>query len=207
MDLGGAWDRLYLHFEDTAGAVGRSARSGTRCTSLGRPAGELRGWGMPNYEREPLDEFEEVRGVFYGGYGQVGQQFVVTNRRLLLAPIKLVKSLANDVSIDAAAFIAGSLNVPGAELVGKILQSYGPFDPHTVWLRHITDVQAGDNGGLFKAPQLVYTTDTEDVESLGVVHGLKSPNIDPRNGAARDRMVEVLRQAVSDAMTKPAPDI
>jgi hypothetical protein len=161
---------------------------------------------VPNYEREPLDEWEEVRGVFYGGYGQVGQQFVVTNRRLLLAPIKLVKSLANDVSIEAAAFIAGALDVPGADLVGKILQSYGPFDPATVWLRHIAEVRAGDDGGVFKAPQLLYTTDTEDVESLRVVHGMTSPNIDPRNRAARDRMVEVLRQAVSDALAKAPPN-
>ena len=160
---------------------------------------------MPNYEREPLDEFEEVRGVFYGGYGQVGQQFVVTNRRLLLAPIKLVKQLANDVSIEAAAFVAGALNVPGAELVGKILQGYGPFDTHTVWLRHIVDVHPGRDGALLRAPEIVYVTDTEDTETVGVVHGMSSPNVDPRNRAARDRMVEVLRTAVNDAKAAPPP--
>jgi hypothetical protein len=84
---------------------------------------------MPNYEREPLDEFEEVRGVFYGGYGQVGQQFVITNRRLLMAPIKLIKNMANDTSIRASAYVAGQLGMPGADLVGEILQSYAPSTP------------------------------------------------------------------------------
>ena len=39
------------------------------------------------YQTEPLDEMEDVLGVFYGGRGQVGQQFVVTNRRLLMGPL------------------------------------------------------------------------------------------------------------------------
>jgi hypothetical protein len=169
------------------------------------PSSRPGAWQLGNYEREPLDEFEEVRGVFYGGYGQVGQQFVVTNRRLLMAPIKLIKNLANDTSIEAAAFVAGQLQVPGAELVGKILQSYSPFDPQTIWLRHIADVRAGDNGGWLKAPQLVYTTDTEDIESIGVVHGMFSPNKDPRNRLDRDGMVNVLAQAVADAKLVPGP--
>ncbi len=160
---------------------------------------------MPNFEREPLDEFEEVRGVFYGGYGQVGQQFVVTNRRLLLAPIKLVKHLANDVAIEAGAFVAGALNVPGVEIVSKILQSYGPFGPRTVWLRHLVEVRPGRNGSLLRAPELVYTTHTEDVETLGVVRNTTTPNIHPANTEARDRMVAVLRQAVRDAKVVPAP--
>lgn len=154
---------------------------------------------MGNYEREPLDELEEVRGVFYGAYGQVGQQFVVTNRRLLLAPIKLIKNIANDIAVEASAYIAGQLNVPGADLVGKILRSYAPFDPHTTWLRHIVSVRASDNGGIFKAPQLVYTTDTEDVESIGVVRNMWSPNGAPGNRSARDKMVDVLTKAVADA--------
>jgi len=158
-----------------------------------------RGMAMGNYEREPLDELEEVRGVFYGSYGQIGQQFVITNRRLLLAPIKLIKNVANDVAIEASAYIAGQLTVPGADLVGKILQAYAPFDPHTIWLRHIVSVRAGDNGGMFKAPQLVYTTDTEDVESIGVVRNMWSPNFVPGNRSVRDQMVDVLTKAVADA--------
>lgn len=160
---------------------------------------------MPNYEREPLDEFEEVRGVFYGGYGQVGQQFVITNRRLLMAPVKLIKNVANDVSIKSYAYIAGQLGMPGADLVGEILQSYAPFDPQTIWLRHVVDVRAGSDGGLFKPPQLVFTTDTEDVESVGVVKGMWTPSGAPGNRAVRDRMVAVLRRAVADAKQAPAP--
>lgn len=157
---------------------------------------------MGNFEREPLDEFEEVRGVFYGGYGQ---EFVVTNRRLLLAQIKLIKNIENDVAIEAAAFVAGSLAVPGAELVGKILQSYAPFDPRTLWLRHIVDVRAGRGGSLFRAPELIYTTDTEDVETVGVVRSTTPPNIHPANIKSRDSMVDVLRRAVADAKAATAP--
>lgn len=160
---------------------------------------------MTNYEREPLDEFEEVRGVFYGGYGQVGQQFVITNRRLLMAPIKLIKNLANDVAIKGSAFVAGQLGMPGADLVGEILQSYAPFDPHTIWLRHIVNVRAGSNGSLLKQPQLVLTTDTEDVESIGVVKGLWTPTVARGNRSLRDHMVQVLVQAVVDARQAPAP--
>lgn len=159
---------------------------------------------MPNYEREPLDEREEVRGVFYGGYGQVGQQFVVTNRRLLLAPIKLINRLANDTAIEASAFIAGQLSVPGADLVGKILQNYAPFDPATVWLTHIVSVRAGRGASVLRAPELIYTTDTEDVETLGVVHSRSSPNIDPRNGPARDAFVVTLTKAAADAKQEGA---
>lgn len=160
---------------------------------------------MPNYEREPLDELEEVCGVFYGGYGQVGQQFVITNRRLLMAPIKVIKNLANDVSIKSTAYIAGQLGMPGADLVGEILQSYAPFDPQTIWLRHVVGVRAGGNGGLFKAPQLVFTTDTEDIESIGVVKTMWTRNGAPGNRAVRDQMVAVLAQAVAAAKQAPPP--
>lgn len=162
---------------------------------------------MGNFDREPLDEFEEVRGVFYGGYGQVGQQFVVTNRRLLLAPIKLIKGLSDKVALDVAAFVAGQMKVPGADLVKSILQDYGPFQPQTVWLRHISSVSAGPNGSWLSAPALVYVTDTEDEETLHVTRrGLFTLNGDPRNKQARDEMVAVLQAAVLDAKAAPAPE-
>jgi hypothetical protein len=160
---------------------------------------------MKNYDREPLDEFEEVRGVFYGGYGQVGQQFVITNRRLLMAPIKLVKGISDKVALEAAGWIAGQLNVPGADIVKSILVDYGPFNPQTVWLRHIVSVESGSNGGLFQPPKLVFTTDTEDTETIGVVHKWNAPNISGKNKPARDEMVAVLRQAVADAKKAPTP--
>lgn len=160
---------------------------------------------MPNYEREPLDEFEEVRGVFYGGYGQVGHQFVITNRRLLMAPIKLMKNVANETSLKASAYVAGQLGMPGADLVGEILQSYAPFDPQTIWLRHIIDVRAGSDGGLLKPPQLVFTINTEDVESIGVVKGMWTASGAPANRGVRDQMVAILTQAAADAKQAPAP--
>ena len=161
---------------------------------------------MGNYDREPLDEFEAVRGVFYGGYGQVGQQYVITNRRLLLAPIKLIKGLSDKVALDIAAFVAGQLNVPGVDLVKEILQDYAPFQPHTMWLRHIVTVRAGSNGGWSSAPALELVTDTEDIETLHVTHkGLFTLNADPRNRGVRDEMVAVLQAAVADAKAAPAP--
>jgi len=162
---------------------------------------------MGNYDREPLDEFEEVRGVFYGNYGQVGQQFVVTNRRLLLAPIKLIKGLSDKVALEVTAFIAGQSNVPGVDVVKSILQDYAPFQPHTIWLRHIVSVRPGTNGGWLSAPSLVLETDTEDLETLHVTHrGLFTLTGDPRNVKARDDMVAVLQAAVLDAKSASTPD-
>ena len=167
---------------------------------------------MGNYDREPLDELEEVLGVFYGGYGQVGQQFVVTNRRLLLAPIKLIKGLEDKVALDAVAYVAGKLNVPGVDLIKEILQNYAPFQPRTIWLRHIVSVEAGGNGGgPFRAPTVKLVTDTEDEEILSVIRmgtgalKLFTPNWSPRNGPERDRMVAVLQAAVASAKMAPPP--
>ena len=87
---------------------------------------------MGNYDREPLDEFKQVCGVYYGGYGQVGQQYVITNRRLLLAPIKLIKGLSDKVALDVAAFVAGQLKVPGVDLVKEILQDCPVSATHDV---------------------------------------------------------------------------
>jgi hypothetical protein len=162
---------------------------------------------MGNYDREPLDEFEAVRGVFYGGYGQVGQQYVVTNRRLLLAPIKLIKNLSDKVAIEVGAFVAGQLNVPGADVVKSVLQDYAPFQPHTIWLRHIVSVRTGSDGGWLSAPALELETDTEDIEELHVTHkGLFTMNRDPRNKGERDEMVRVLQRAVAEAKLAPVPD-
>ena len=161
---------------------------------------------MGNYDREPLDEFEEVRGVFYGGYGQVGQQYVVTNRRLLLAPIKLIKGLSDKVALEVGAFVAGQMNVPGVEVVKQVLQDYAPFQPHTIWLRHLVEVRAGSDGNWRSAPVVELVTDTEDVEVLHVTHkGLFTLNGDPRNRAVRDEMMTVLRAAVQAAKAAPAP--
>jgi hypothetical protein len=168
---------------------------------------ERGGRAMGNYDREPLDEAEEVRGVFYGSYGQVGQQFVVTNRRLLLAPIKLIKGLSDKVALDVTAFIAGQLNVPGADLVKSILQDYAAFQPHTIWLRHIVNVYPGANGGWLSPPSLVLVTDTEDQETLHITsRGLFTLSGDPRNKKARDDMVAVLQAAALEAKSAPTPD-
>lgn len=167
---------------------------------------------MGDFDRQPLDEFEEVRGVYYGKYGEVGQQYVVTNRRLLLAPIRLINRLSDKVALDIAAYLAGALNVPGVDLVKSILQDYGPFKPTTIWLRHIVSVEPGSNGSWRTPPQIVLTLVTDETESLGVSRKGKGwwklfiLNSDSHNRGLRDAMVEVLRKAVPEAKARPAPD-
>lgn len=78
---------------------------------------------MPEFQFDtnPIDESEDVLGVFYGSRGQVGQQIVITNRRLLLGPIDTGIALA----IDAYVLNKG---VPQAgDLVKAILAHYAPL--------------------------------------------------------------------------------
>jgi hypothetical protein len=54
------------------------------------------------FSTEPIDDNERVLGFFYGGRGQVGQKFVVTNRRLLMGPLETkivleVQSLLDEI--------------------------------------------------------------------------------------------------------------
>lgn len=147
-------------------------------------------------ERAPLDEHEELLGAFTVGRGQVGQQFVVTNRRLVMAPLAQLKDVAADVATWVATVVAGTRS--GSGPVGEVLQSYAPFEPRTVWLRQVLEVRAGNNGGILKAPQLVLVTDS-GVESLGVVRGRWSPGPASGNVDARDELVQVLVRAVADA--------
>jgi hypothetical protein len=150
------------------------------------------------YETEPLDEMEDVLGVFYGGRGQVGQQYVVTNRRLLMGPLDT--GLAEEVD----AYILDKATPGGGDLLKKILSHYTPMKPTTLWLRHVVDVQPTNNAGwLIKPPRLQITTDTEQVFSLGIVATPKTMSRDPQNNGIRDRAVQVIRAAVEAAKAAP----
>jgi hypothetical protein len=152
-----------------------------------------------DYLTEPVDEFEDVRGVFYGGRGQVGQQYVVTNRRLLMGPIDA--GIAQEID----AYILNQAVGGGGDLVKGILSKYAPMSPKTVWLRHVVDVQATNNARLLKPPGLRLTTDTDQAFDLGVVASATTMSISPKNNAARDSMVQVLREAVQAARAASAP--
>jgi hypothetical protein len=153
---------------------------------------------MPNFEynTDPLDEMEDVLGVFYGGRGQVGQQIIVTNRRLVLGPIDTRIALKID------SYILNKAGGPGG-LLSDILSSYAPMQPTTVWLRHVVSVQPTNNASLFKAPGLAITTDTEQRIALGIVATKTTPNAAGKNNAIRDRAVDVIRSAVTAAKAAP----
>jgi hypothetical protein len=152
-----------------------------------------------DYSTGPVDEFEDVLGVFYGGRGQVGQQYVVTNRRLLIGPIDT--GIAQQID----AYILNQAAAGVGDLLKNILSKYAPMSPQTIWLRHIVDVQATNNAGLLRPPGLRLRTDTDQVFDLGVVKSTTTWNPSPKNNTARDAMVEVLRTAIQAAKSAPTP--
>lgn len=152
-----------------------------------------------DYMTDPVDEFEDVLGVFYGGRGQVGQQYVVTNRRLLIGPID------TGVAQEIDAYILDQAVPGGGDLIKNILSKYAPMSPKMLWLRHVVDVHPTNNARLLKPPGLRFKTDTDQVFDLGVVVSSTTWNPSPKNNTARDRMVEVLLRAVEAAKAAPAP--
>jgi hypothetical protein len=150
------------------------------------------------YETDPLDEMEDVLGVFHGGRGQVGQQYVITNRRLLMGP------LDTRIAEEIDAYVLNKAIPGGGDLVKAILTAYGPMNPTTLWLRHVVDVQPTNNARWWKPPGLRITTDTEQTFNLGVVADPKTRNGNPKNNAVRDRAVEVIRAAVQAAKAAPS---
>jgi hypothetical protein len=148
------------------------------------------------YNTDPLDEMEDVLGVFYGGRGQVGQQIIVTNRRLLMGPIDTALALKIDT------YILNKAGGPG-DLIKDVLSSYAPMHPTTVWLRHAVSVQPTNNARLFKAPGLRITTDTEQRIALGIVTTPTTPSVRKKNNTVRDRAIEVIQSAINAAKAAP----
>ena len=153
------------------------------------------------YDTEPLDEMETVLGVFYGGRGQVGQQYVVTNRRLLMGPLN------SDIALEIDAFALNQAAAGAGDLVKSVLSHYAPMNPKTLWLRHVVDIQPTNNASLFKPPGLRITTDTEQVFDLGIVKGPKTMSVSSKNNGVRDHAVQVIRQAVQAAKAAPAKPV
>jgi hypothetical protein len=158
---------------------------------------------MVNFEfqTEPVDELEDVVGVFYGGRGQVGQQYVLTNRRLLMGPVD------TGVATEIDAYVLNQAVPGGGDLVKSVLGKYGPMNPKTLWLRHVVDVQPTTNAGWFKMASLQITTDTEQVFELGFVKTPTTMNRNKENNDVRDRAVQVIRAAVDAAKAAPAPPV
>jgi hypothetical protein len=149
------------------------------------------------YQTEPLDEHEDVLGVFYGNRGQWGAQFVVSNRRLLFGPL----------DEEILSFGLDKAGVPGVDFVRSILERYGPRSPKTLWLRHVTQVAPTHDAGLFKAPGLRINTATGEVFNLQIVHSPRAMSRDPKNNLARDRAVATIQAAAEAAKAVPGPGV
>lgn len=152
------------------------------------------------YQTEPLDETEDVLGVFYGNRGQWGAQFVVTNRRLLFGPLDT--GLAEEI----LSYGLDKAGVPGVDFVKSILERYGPRSPKTLWLRHVTQVVPTNNASLFKAPELRIDTATQEIINMQIVHEPRAMSRNPQNNLARDRAVSILRAAAEAASAAAGPD-
>lgn len=153
------------------------------------------------YDTEPLDENEDVLGVFYGGRGSVGQQFVVTNRRLLLGPVDTgIAQQVDSYLLDKAAGGGGSL-------LKSLLSEYAPMSPQTVWLRHVSSVEATNDARLFKAPGVRVTTATGEALDLQIVETTTTRSGKKVNNEVRDRFVQVLGEAVASAKQAPAQPV
>lgn len=153
------------------------------------------------YDTEPLDENEDVLGVFYGGRGSVGQQFVVTNRRLLLGPID------TGIALQIDAYLLDKTTGGGGGLLKSLLSEYAPMNPKTIWLRHVSNVEATNNASLFKAPGVRVATATGEVLDLQIVETTTTMSIKKVNNGVRDRFVRVLQEAVASAKQAPAPPV
>jgi hypothetical protein len=152
------------------------------------------------YETEPLGKKETVIAVYYGGRGQRGQQYVVTNRRLLMGPLDTGMAKGID------AYVL-NLAMPGAgagDLMKDILSRRSPARPKTLSLRDVVDVRATNNAGWFKAPGLRITTSTDQIFKLDIVATPTTMNRDPSNNAVRDDAVQVIQAAVEVAKSAPS---
>jgi hypothetical protein len=158
---------------------------------------------MPSfdYETEPLDEMEDVLAVYYGGRGQVGQKYVVSNRRLLMGP------LDTKIAQDIDAYILNQA-VAGAglgTLMKDVLSHYRPMNPKTLWLRHVVDVRPTNNAGWIKLSGLRITTNIEETYDLGFVASPTTLTRNPKNNLVRDAAVRLIRSAAQSAQAGPAP--
>ena len=144
------------------------------------------------FNTEPIDDNERVLGFFYGGRGQVGQKFVVTNRRLLMGP------LDTKIALEIETYLLGKAGLGGMDILKNVLGNYAPMNPKSVALTHIANVEATNEPSLFKAPGLRVTTDSGDVFNLGVVATPRTWNPSAKNKVARDQAVALIKKAMTD---------
>ena len=111
------------------------------------------GWvAFFEYKTDPIDELEDVVAVFYGGRGQVDQQYIVTNRRLLMGPLNV------DIALEIDAYALNKALRGTGDLIKNVLKVYGPMSAKPLWLRHVVSVEPTNNAGcssrlVFGSPQ------------------------------------------------------
>jgi hypothetical protein len=173
---------------------------------------------MPNfdYQTKPLDEMEDVLGVFYGAREQAGpQHYVVTNRRLLIGPPDHRMASAIDAYVNnKPAASAGNLlkNIlshyknrraaSAGNLLKNILSHYAPRTRETLWLRHIADVQPTE-GSLLKRSGLQITTTTGEAFHLPIMFAPRVVNYSRGDIARRDQALELIRAGMQAAKAIP----
>jgi hypothetical protein len=164
------------------------------------------------YHQLPLDEVEEVRGIFCGGSRQTGMQLIVTTHRLLLGPISLRLATGRLRTIlDAVA--------PGSLAAGDFALRRLPVTKTSVPLSDVVSVEPGGDGGWFASPSVRIRLVSRRVIEFGFVispYGIEPrpskpprprPRIaaDPRGGCAR-RSPFPTRRADERPVTGPSRD-
>ena len=152
---------------------------------------------MGNFQfTEPsLTETEQVLGIFFGGNPLWGGKLLVTDHRLIFAPIDvgLVETVVR--------YVADKANVPGADLGGKIIDQVKGSAKKEIWIRHVTSVEPNGDGGLFKAPGVRIVTATGERVDFGIVKTTTTMNRDPANRVVRDQLIALIRTQMSRAAT------
>jgi hypothetical protein len=150
------------------------------------------------FSEPALIETEDVLGIFYGGPRAWGGKLIVTNRRLIFAPIDLrVVELITK-------YVADKAGVPGADLADQIIDQVKLSVRKELWLRHITSIEPNGDGGWFSAPGIRMVTATGEVVEFGIVISTLTRNNDPGNPVVRDQAIALIRAATAAASQAPA---
>lgn len=194
-----------IEFSDALGRWWRRSTDGklerirSRTTTTTHTTSKSLQWPGVKYRTERPDETEQILGVFYGARRQVGQQYIITNRRLLMGP------LDTRMFLEITSHTGNKAAVGTSDFLMNVLNRYASMSPQTLWLHHVVDVRSTNNAiwGIFKAPGLKVTTDTGQVFKLSIAATLDAMNRDPKNYAVRDQALEAIKSAVEAAKAAP----
>ena len=147
--------------------------------------------GAPAFEEPDLDAQEQALGVFYGGRNQWGGKLIVTDQRLLFAPLDLgaIPGLLG--------LVGGEFGIP-SDVGLKVLASVKETVKKDVRLSHIESCDAHGTAGIFAPPKLRLVTATGDTFDVGIVKSTTTWNGDPLNNVVRDRALALIGSALAE---------